>query len=832
LEFLFERVFHFLFSITNSYGLAILLISILMSFVLMPFYHITYILETREKAIRLKLQTHISKINRIKDVQLRHECISKLYKSFGYSPIKSLLSLSSLMIQIPFFIIAYKVLNRILVDNPYSADLSFLCIKNLGVQDALLGGVNLLPILMTLINILSVMLMTPMRKESKQSYVIAVFFLIFLYMSPAGLVLYWTSNNFINLLRYLFIYLEKKGILKVKTFENYFSSLLESKNIRIFLFLVSLYFMINNRLSFSVEYFSRSLLFPFYFLALLKIYDFVIEYGRMYKRKKNIKDMFFSLMKALLIILCITVSIFVKTWEKIDYLGLILILFSIYDYKYIRLSRIKKLSKYLMLPIVAMLFPAVLYATKNILYFNNHFEILKYFTILMAISCFLPLVTYIFNNRLSITRVIRFSTAFILAAMFLVLIREITKYVGTTPIDFVLLFAIFLFILDLFKKSKKILIIFLLSASFSVLLTYAIKSVIKKAKIEPADASIIFKDLYKIKMQDTPAIYLFMHDAFPHRDLIKKLGLDVSLLDILLKKYDFIEYNVYSLFCYTMPTMSSTFNMKKEHIKGDWPDGEEMEYLRASLGGNNIISKILSDNGYRNYVSLSDNNNNGEKYFFGESPTSEIIESHIRSGRITLLHAIRCGTIHTFEKDSTSMLLGQWASHANNEGKILAWGVGYPGHGWESGNEEYEIKELKERYNFAMYEIKKELESTIANNPDAIVILMSDHGPWVLDDTSRLHWDLNNDAIQPIHFRDSYGAFMAIRWPDKERAAKYDKEFNITQDLFPIVLAYLYDSPIPLKYKIEDTAVRIKDHKFDKGVFYPYFYKKEWKKQE
>jgi hypothetical protein len=153
---------------------------------------------------------------------------------------------------------------------------------------------------------------------------------------------------------------------------------------------------------------------------------------------------------------------------------------------------------------------------------------------------------------------------------------------------------------------------------------------------------MILKDLYEMKMQDTPAIYLFMQDAFPHRDLIEKLGLDASRLDILLRKYDFIEYNVYSLFCYTMPTMSSTINMKKEHIKGDWPDDEEMAYLRASLGGNNIITKILSDNGYRNYVSL---NNNDGKYFFGESPTSEIIESHIKAGWSTLLHAIRCGSI-------------------------------------------------------------------------------------------------------------------------------------------------------------------------------------------
>jgi hypothetical protein len=65
---------------------------------------------------------------------------------------------------------------------------------------------------------------------------------------------------------------------------------------------------------------------------------------------------------------------------------------------------------------------------------------------------------------------------------------------------------------------------------------------------------------------------------------------------------------------------------------------------------------------------------------------------------------------------------------------------------------------------------------------------------------------------------------MAVRWPNREKAEKYDSDFNVSPDLFPILFAYLFDSEIPLKLKIKNTELRIGPHKFDKGVFYQNFY--------
>jgi hypothetical protein len=823
---LFEKFFYLLFSVTDSYGLAILLISVLISLILMPFYHITHVLESREKAIRLKLQPYILKINKIKDVQLRHKCISKLYKSFEYSPIKSLRLLSSLVIQIPFFIIAYKVLSRILVVNPYAADLSFLCIKNLGVQDALLGGVNLLPILMTLINILSVMFMTPIQKERKQSYVIAVFFLIFLYMSPAGLVLYWTANNFINLLRYLFIYLKNNGLSTIKrTAVICFSSLLKNENFRAFLFLISVYFAVNAMVPFIFVDFNIGLVVPLYILVLIKICDYVKENLHTHSKK--------SFFIELLIVLCFVVSVFVKIWEKFHWLFGILVVLTVCDYKNIRLGKMKNIFKSLILPVVSMLFPVVLYAKANTAYLRG-FDICVYFAIFVIFACTFPLIVYLFNNRLSVSNIVKGSTAFIMAAMFLPLIREAIKYVGhKEPIDFLVLFLMAYFIVDLFKKNKKVLILFFLCATSYIFISNIDINEIKSANNDSRINDIqIPKDLSKKSMVDTPAIYLFMHDAFPHRDLRNELNLENSKLDSLLKKYDFKEYNVYSIAHYTMPSMAATFDMKSkaDAVRQLNLNNEKLieKYWKENISGNNMASKILKTNAYKNFIATA-----GE-FFFTDNLDASMIGVKVRRS-LGLVNAIIKGKMNSAliverkKRDRVSWHeVAMFAKENNDADKIFAWGYGYPGHSSGSGrSSEYEIKRWSPRYLKSISDMEKELKLTITNNPNAIVILMSDHGPWLIGDARPYYPSLNSKQMKAIHFRDTFGAFMAVRWPDKERAAKYDKEFNITQDLFPIILAYLYDSPEPLKYKIKDTAVRIKDHKFDKGVFYPHFYKEE-----
>ena len=103
--------------------------------------------------------------------------------------------------EIPFFIGAYDFLSHLTLLEGNT----FKIIKNLGQPDGLLTvagiSINMLPILMTLINIISGMIYTKgMPLKSKiQLYGMALIFLVLLYDSPSGLVFYWTLNNLFSL---------------------------------------------------------------------------------------------------------------------------------------------------------------------------------------------------------------------------------------------------------------------------------------------------------------------------------------------------------------------------------------------------------------------------------------------------------------------------------------------------------------------------------------------------------------------------------------------------------------------------------------------------------
>ena len=71
---------------------------------------------------------------------------------------------------------------------------------------------------MTLINVISsaIYLKGFPTKTKVQLYAMALFFLVFLYGSPAGLVFYWTLNNIFSLIKTLFYKMKNPGrILRV-----------------------------------------------------------------------------------------------------------------------------------------------------------------------------------------------------------------------------------------------------------------------------------------------------------------------------------------------------------------------------------------------------------------------------------------------------------------------------------------------------------------------------------------------------------------------------------------------------------------------------------------
>ena len=202
---LFEILFLFNYSITHSYGLSIILLSLEFTILLIPLYRLASIWQGYENNIQQKMSLDLAGINHRYKGSKKDYLMMRTYKIHHYNPIYSLRSSLALLIQIPFFFSAYLFLSH----NHNLQGISFLFINDLGKEDNILNGVNLLPLIMTLFNVISGIIynLSKENKNSKQIFILAILFLVLLYKSPAGLVLYWTMNNLFSLIKY---YLEVK----------------------------------------------------------------------------------------------------------------------------------------------------------------------------------------------------------------------------------------------------------------------------------------------------------------------------------------------------------------------------------------------------------------------------------------------------------------------------------------------------------------------------------------------------------------------------------------------------------------------------------------------
>ena len=203
---IFEFFYQFIFEITNNKGIAVIGLSIVVSLVTLPLYMIAESWQEKERLIQKKLKPGIDRIKAVFKGDEQYMILSTFYKQNNYKPIMALRSSFGLLIQIPFFIAAYNFLSNLKPLQGYS----FLFIKDFGAPDATFHignfAINILPIAMTIINCVAGFIYTKglSLKEKIQIYVFALFFLVFLYNSPAGLVLYWTMNNVFSLVKNVF----------------------------------------------------------------------------------------------------------------------------------------------------------------------------------------------------------------------------------------------------------------------------------------------------------------------------------------------------------------------------------------------------------------------------------------------------------------------------------------------------------------------------------------------------------------------------------------------------------------------------------------------------
>ncbi|HYG28433.1 MAG TPA: YidC/Oxa1 family membrane protein insertase [Caulobacteraceae bacterium] len=190
--------------VTGSYGLAIIVLSFLVSLALTPLAAISRRAEQREKALNDAMRPGLEEAKAKYKGEKRFNAIEKVYKAHNYHPIMALRSLSGLALQIPFLIAALLLL----LDYQPLQGAAFLVIPDLGERDRLIRlgelSVNLLPFLMVAASLLDAWANPLIGREAAVRFaILAVGLFLLVYGLPAAVVLYWTCNNVWSLARTL-----------------------------------------------------------------------------------------------------------------------------------------------------------------------------------------------------------------------------------------------------------------------------------------------------------------------------------------------------------------------------------------------------------------------------------------------------------------------------------------------------------------------------------------------------------------------------------------------------------------------------------------------------
>ena len=211
LRLLFEVIFFYAYKFTSNCGLSIIAMSLVVNFLLLPLYFRADKLEKEQNDKKKMMESGVTRIKNNFKGDERIMILQTYYRINDHKSTDVLKESVSLFLQIPFFIAAYSFLSGLQMLHGISLG----PIADLGLPDGLIPigslHINLLPILMTLINIASGFIYSEKGhfKDKIKLILIALVFLVLLYGSPSGLVFYWTLNNLFSLVKNIVVHYRK-----------------------------------------------------------------------------------------------------------------------------------------------------------------------------------------------------------------------------------------------------------------------------------------------------------------------------------------------------------------------------------------------------------------------------------------------------------------------------------------------------------------------------------------------------------------------------------------------------------------------------------------------
>jgi YidC/Oxa1 family membrane protein insertase len=198
-DFIHSGVYAVISNVNVSYGVAIILFTIIVRIILLPLN----IKQTRSQVRMQEVQPEVKKLQEKykNDPQKSQQEMMKLYKEKGVNPMGGCLPL---IVQLPILWALFYVFRSIQPIDPATGQtvtVSFLWITNLFNYDQLF----ILPVLSGLTTYLSSKMIAPVadsaqaKQTSTMNIGMSIFMVFMAWKFTAALVLYWVANNLIQM---------------------------------------------------------------------------------------------------------------------------------------------------------------------------------------------------------------------------------------------------------------------------------------------------------------------------------------------------------------------------------------------------------------------------------------------------------------------------------------------------------------------------------------------------------------------------------------------------------------------------------------------------------
>jgi YidC/Oxa1 family membrane protein insertase len=185
-----------IYDFVGNYGWAIVLLTVLINVALVPLKHYSFVSMRRMQKLAPQIQKIRDRYKKVKPTDPRYQHMNQelmdLYKEHNVSPVSGCLPM---LLMIPFFFAFYKLLMTSieLRQAPFIGWIADLSLHDpYFVLPVLMGGTQVV-----------IQRMTPQTSadpiQAKLMSVMPIVFTIFLALAPAGLVLYWFSNNLVSM---------------------------------------------------------------------------------------------------------------------------------------------------------------------------------------------------------------------------------------------------------------------------------------------------------------------------------------------------------------------------------------------------------------------------------------------------------------------------------------------------------------------------------------------------------------------------------------------------------------------------------------------------------